>query len=81
MSGWDRIQRLESDLAQLHARILRMDNLNLVLLDENRALEQSRDLARRVAMRLEQENAALGGSVCAVCAGVIVPVPVWGDAT
>lgn len=78
---WDRTNRLESDLAQLRARLLRADNLNLLLMDENRALEQSRDLARRVAMRLEQENAALGGGVCAVCAGVIVPVPVWGEST
>lgn len=80
MSAWDRIQRLESDMAQLRARLLRVDNLNVILLEENHKLEESRDLARRVAMRLEQENHALAGQVCAVCAGVIVPVPVWGEA-
>lgn len=79
--NWDRTQRLELELAQLRARVLRVDNLNMILLEENHRLEESRDLARRVAMRLEQENHALAGQVCAVCAGVIVPVPVWGDAT
>lgn len=42
---------------------------------------ESRDLARSVAMRLEQENAALAGAVCSLCAQTLVPVPVLGEAT
>ena len=44
-------------------------------------VRDSRDLARRVAMRLEEENHALAGGVCALCSGVLVPVPMIGEAT
>ena len=55
MSDWDRIQRLEMDMAQLRARILRMDNLNLHLMDELAQAQRERDTARGIAMRLEEE--------------------------
>lgn len=77
MTHWDRIQAMQLELAQKDAQIRRLiDDLE----ERVTELTESRDLARRVAMRLEQENAALGGSVCAVCAGHLVAVPVVGEA-
>lgn len=78
MTHWDRIQAMQLELAQKDAQIRRLiDDLE----ERVTELTASRDLARRVAMRLEQENAALGGSVCALCSQVLVPVPVIGEAT
>lgn len=85
MPQWDKVQRMQLEQQQLEARFrAEVDTLSeqlRVLREARAALVESRDLARSVAMRLEQENAALGGSVCAVCAQVLVPVPVIGDAT
>ena len=82
---WDRIQRMQLEQQQLEARFrAEVDTLSAQIEElraVRRALVESRDLARSVAMRLEQENAALGGSVCAVCAGRLVAVPVVGEAT
>lgn len=88
MTQWDRVNSMQLEIAQLNARIRHaIDTITdsqhdlqrvKALLEE--AIEQ-RDLARRVAMRLEQENHALGSGVCLVCAGEIVPVPVIGEAT
>ena len=66
MSSWDRIQRTELELLQKNAII---GDLQLRLAV---ALQQ-RDTARRIAVDLENENAALQ-------AGVVM-VPVLGDAT
>jgi len=59
MTDWSRIQRIELELAQAHGRNMR--------------LTEERDNARRVAVRLESELAALQ-------AGVVL-VPMVGDAT
>lgn len=78
MTHWDRIQAMQLELAQKDAQIRRLiDDLEERITE----LTESRDLARRVAMRLEQENHALGGGVCLICAGQIVPVPLIGEAT
>ena len=66
MSTWDRIQRTELEMMQKDAII---GDLRLRLAV---ALQQ-RDTARRIAVDLEQENAALRDGV--------VLVPVLGDAT
>ena len=63
---WDRINRTELELLQKNAII---GDLQLRLAV---ALQQ-RDTARRIAVDLEQENAALRDGV--------VMVPSWGDAT
>jgi hypothetical protein len=60
------VDALSDEVEQLRARIVE--------------LRESRDLARRVAMRLEEENHALAGGVCALCNQVLVPVPVVGEA-
>lgn len=65
--SWDRIQRLDLDL-----RLARV---------ELEHVTAERDAARRVAMRLEQENHALAGAVCSVCGQHLVPVPWIGDAS
>lgn len=48
--------------------------------DELRQALESLELARRVAVRLEQENHALAGAVCSLCAKEIVPVHYVGEA-
>jgi hypothetical protein len=70
--NWDRIQSLELELAQLRARIKRMDDINLHLLDEVETLTAQRDTARRIAMRLEEE--------CHALAVDMVNVPYRGEA-
>ena len=78
MTDWNRIQSLELQLAQKDAQIRRLvDELEQRVL----SVVEQRDLARRVAIRLEQENHALAGQVCALCAGHLVPVHVVGEAT
>ncbi len=77
MSGWDRIQRLEIEMAQLRARLLRMDNLNLLLKDELAQALRERDTARSIAMRLEEETHMLWGGK----KPDIVMVPLVGEAT
>lgn len=59
MSDWTRVQRLELE--------------NLGLRAELAHVTEQRDLARRVAMRLEEENHLLARDT--------VLVPVWGEAT
>jgi hypothetical protein len=88
MTQWDRVNAMQLEVATLHARVRRMidqvHDAQVQLIMVKAALEEAteaRDLARRVAIRLEQENHALAGSVCALCAGHIVPVHVVGDAT
>lgn len=88
MTQWDRVHSMQLELATLEARVRRTINevtdAQMELIKVRALLEEaiaSRDLARRVAMRLEQENHALGSGVCLVCAGEIVPVPVIGEAT
>lgn len=78
MTHWDRIQSMQLELAQKDAQIRRLIDDVVTQVQE---LTEQRDLARRVAMRLEQENHALASGVCHVCAGEIVAVPVIGEAT
>lgn len=88
MTQWDRVNAMQLEVAQLHARVRRLINevhdakadAILVHAQLTEALEQ-RDTARRIAMRLEQENHALAGQVCALCAQQIVPVHYVGEAT
>lgn len=77
MISQDRYNRLDLEVRQLRASLLALQDQAAAAVQE---LEAQRDLARRVAVRLEQENHALAGAVCAICAGVIVPVPVIGEA-
>lgn len=84
---WDRIQRMQLEYQQLEARHrAEVDTLSAQI-EELRAIRavlvESRDLARNVAVRLEQENHAWASEtpVCAICSGEVVPVPVIGEAT
>ena len=81
MSSWDRVQRLELEINLLQARLRAAQDVAFNLQVSCEQLTEQRDLARRVAMRLEEECHALGGSVCSVCAQVLIPVPVIGEAT
>jgi hypothetical protein len=88
VTTWDRVQSMQLEIAQLHARVrLAIDQVHdaqVQLIEVRAALQEAieaRDLARRVAMRLEQENHALGSGVCVLCASVMVAVPVVGEAT
>ena len=81
MSDWTRLNKLELEIRQLQARLRAAQDVAFNLQVSCEQLTEQRDLARRVAMRLEEECHALGGSVCAVCSQVLVPVPVIGDAT
>lgn len=73
MSTWDRVQRIELDLAQARGRVEKLeDELISMGLDLAHALgtistlTRERDSARRVAMRLEQENHELAKDVVLV---------------
>ena len=79
---WDRIQRLELELAQAMKALNRMGDELLAVSMECMELRDQRDRARAIAVALEQENALLSGAspVCAVCAGVVVNVSVRGEA-
>lgn len=88
MTQWDRVNAMQLEIAELNARVRRVideiADAQMELLKVRALLEEaieSRDLARRVAMRLEQENHALGSGVCLMCAGQIVAVPLIGEAT
>lgn len=88
MTQWDRINAMQLELATLEATVRRTINevtdAQIELIKVRALLEEaiaSRDLARRVAMRLEQENHALGSGVCLMCAGEMVAVPLVGEAT
>jgi hypothetical protein len=81
--NWDRIQSLELELAQLRARLTRVDNLNLNLLVEVETLTAQRDTARRIAMRLEEEchDLALELETAPLDQDDVVRVALWGEAT
>lgn len=88
MTQWDRVNSMQLEIAELNARVRRVldevTDAQMELLKVRALLQEaieSRDLARRVAMRLEQENHALGSGVCVLCAGEMVAVPVIGEAT
>lgn len=70
--NWDRTNRLELEIQQLQARLLNEREMYTLEVQDLRhrlaEVTASRDLARRVAMRLEEENALL------------VNVPIWGEA-
>lgn len=84
MSTWDRVQRIELYLAQARGRVEKLeDELISMGLDLAHALgaintlTQERDTARRIAVRLEQENHQLWGGQKP---GVVM-VPLVGEAT
>jgi hypothetical protein len=73
VTTWDRTNRIEMDLALARGRVAKLeDELIAMGLDLARVTSE-RDLARRVAMRLEEENHLLAMDT--------VLVPVWGEAT
>lgn len=84
MTAWDRVQRQDLEIRELHVRVDALTR-NILALQQEAAgtideLIGQRDLARRVAMRLEEENALLASAspVCAVCLSVVTPVQVKG---
>jgi hypothetical protein len=81
--SWDRIHRMELEAARLRADIDAVEAQVADLRAERARLIESRDLARRVAMRLEEENHLLASAspVCAICQGVVTPVRVKGTAS
>jgi hypothetical protein len=71
--NWERDNKLLLEAAELRGRIARLeDDIITMGLDLGRVTAE-RDLARRVAMRLEEE--------CHQLAAETVLVPVWGEAT
>lgn len=78
MSMWERVQKL----ARAYSAVNKMGDELLAVSEENMALRGERDRARDAAVALEQENALLAGAspVCAICAQVVVPVPMRGEA-
>lgn len=72
MISQERYNRLDLEIRQLQARLINEREMYTLELQDLRhrltQVTESRDLARRVAMRLEEENAQL------------VNVPIWGEA-
>jgi hypothetical protein len=80
MTGWDRIQRMDLELRQQRQNVDQLsEQVEYLRAQLHEAIGQ-RDLARRVAVRLEQENHELAGGICALCSGEIVAVAVVGEA-
>lgn len=75
MSTWDRTQRVELDLAIARGRIYQLEDALIAMAADLGKVTEERDSARRIAVRLEQENAALAD------VRDVRLVPYWGTAT